>query len=270
MGARIYVREVDRVNTVRRHRRPRRSGGGRKLLCGACLLGALWFLLPVGIGSFHIGMVYPAGVLVYLAVCALSPRWFLRLPRWLRAVGNMGVGVVIAVSVVVSGMMLRAAEQAPPEEGPVTVVVLGCQTIDERPSLTLQRRIEAAYAYLTAHEEAVCICTGGIDDNETMAEGAVAARVLREMGIAPERLYIEDASRNTEENLRFAGEIIAENGLPETVAVSTDTFHQYRGAYWAREVGLQPYALPCGTHWYLAGALWCRDIVAILALALPR
>ncbi len=242
----------------------------RKPLCIVCLLGALWFLLPVLIGSFHIGMVYPAGVMLYLALCLWRPRWFERLPRRLRGVANIAVGVVIAVSVVVSGMMLRAADNAPPEDGPITVVVLGCQTIDGRPSLTLQKRIEAAYAYLSANEQAVCVCTGGIDDRETVAEGEVAARVLAEMGIAPQRLYRECASRNTEENLRFAAAVIEENGLPTTLAVATDTFHQYRGSYWAAAIGSPSYALPCGTHWYLSGALWCRDIVAILALALPR
>ncbi len=242
----------------------------RKVLTGLCLLGAVWFLLPVGIGALHIGMVYPAGVLVYLALCIRRPRWFEKVPRALRGLANIGVGVVIAVSVVVSGMMLHAAAREPAEGEPVTVVVLGCQTIGERPSLTLRRRIEAAYEYLAANEEAVCICTGGTDDGETVSEGEVAVRVLQEMGIEPERLYIEDVSRNTEENLRFAADIIGEEGLPETVAVASDRFHQYRGIYWAEAAGLEPYALPCGTHWYLSGALWCRDIVAILALALPR
>ena len=49
-----------------------------------CVLGAVYFLLPLSIGVLHIGMLYPAAGLLLAAVWLVFPGLFRRLPRWLR------------------------------------------------------------------------------------------------------------------------------------------------------------------------------------------
>ena len=166
-----------------------------------CVLGAVYFLLPLSMGVLHIGMLYPAAGLLLAAVWLVFPGLFRQWPRWLRRT----VCVVLAAGVLVLGTILtlmgiRAAHH-PDGTRPVTVIVLGCQVrSDGTPSRMLRDRIQAAYDYLSVHEEAVCVASGGQNDREPTTEARCIRDTLVSMGIDPGRIYPEDASTSTEEN----------------------------------------------------------------------
>lgn len=231
------------------------------------LLGVVYFLMPLAIGVCHIGMFWPAALLLLAAVRCLFPGLFRRMPRWLRLVLRTGVGVVLGVAVLVlAAMGYAAAERPAADDAPGTVVLLGCQVYDGKPSVMLQGRIDAAYEYLTAHPEAVCVTTGGLDSHdEPYTEGGCAARELIAMGIAPERIFAEEKSFDTRENLLFAAEIIRQNGLDTRVAIASDNFHQLRGQLFARQAGLSPCSAGCTSPWFLGPGYACREVVGILA-----
>lgn len=231
------------------------------------LLGAVYFLMPLAIGVCHIGIFWPAALLLLAAAWCFFPGFFRRFPKWLKAVLLSGVGLVLAVALAVLAVMgLAAADRPSGDDAPNTVVLLGCQVYNGRPSMMLQGRIEAAYQYLTAHPDAVCVTTGGRDNsNETVTEGGCAARELMAMGIAPERIYAEEKSFDTRENLLFAADIIRENGLDTHVVIASDNFHQYRGQLFARQAGLEAQSAGCFSPWFLGAGYACREVVGILA-----
>ena len=72
----------------------------------------------------------------------------------------------------------------------------------------LQKRIDAAYGYLAAHPDAACVASGGLDDSETVTEAQCIRSTLVSMGIDEGRIYLEDRSRSTEENLSFSAAIM--------------------------------------------------------------
>ena len=229
------------------------------------LLGAAYFLMPLSIGVCHIGMFWPAALLLLAAGRCFFPNFFRRLPKWLKGILSACVSVVLAVALSVFTVMgLAAANRPSGDEAPGTVVLLGCQVYHGRPSMMLQGRIQAAYDYLTAHPDAVCVTTGGLDSrDEPYTEGGCAARELITMGIAPERIYAEEKSFDTRENLLFAAAIIRENGLDTHVVIASDNFHQYRGQLFARQAGLTPQSAGCFSPWFLGA---CREVVGILAV----
>lgn len=233
----------------------------------ACAALSLWFLLPLGDGILHAGMVWPVALLMLIASLCAFPGWYRRLPKplWKTAAACLLAGLTLIA--VLSGLMLHAASDAPDEhDPPKTVIVLGCQVRgDGRPSLMLRARIRAACAYLNAHPDAVCIASGGMDDSEPFTEAESIANELIAMGIAPERIYSESASHSTYENLAFSAEVIARNGLDTRVVLATDTFHQYRGGYYARQAGLTPAAVCAAPYLPLAPSYWTREMLAILA-----
>ena len=161
-------------------------------------------------------------------------------------------------------MGIRAAHH-PDGTRPVTVIVLGCQVrSDGTPSRMLRDRIQAAYDYLSVHEEAVCVASGGQNDREPTTEARCIRDTLVAMGIDPGRIYPEDASTSTEENLAFSAEVIRREGLPTEVAIASDNFHQLRAGVWAEKDGLTPYSLGCASIWMLGPGYWAREAAALL------
>lgn len=233
-----------------------------------CLALAAYFMAPLVMGILHIGMVYPAALLALAAAMLLRPRWFRRLPRWLcragAAVVGAGAAVVLAVMVL---MGIQAGHR--PTEGDCTVIVLGCQVSrDGSPTVMLDDRIDAAYDYLTAHPESRCVASGGQNDNEPISEASCIRNTLVARGIHPDRIYLEDRSRSTEENLTFSAELIRKEGLPTRVAIASDNFHQLRAAVWARRGGLDPWSIGCVTWWPLSPGYWAREAAAVTVLGI--
>ena len=138
----------------------------RYILAALCLAGAAFFLLPLAAGILHFGMVWPAAVLLLAAAVLLRPDFFRRLlrPVWLRRLVGCVAAVCVTVILVTLGKMASAALHHPADGQDCTVVVLGCQVFpDGHPSLMLRGRINAAYDYLSAHPDAVCVASGGMD-----------------------------------------------------------------------------------------------------------
>ena len=245
----------------------------KKLLRAAaallCLAAAAYFLMPLTFGVFHIGMVYPAAILLLSAAALLFPgavrRLFSgRLRRWaIGCTAALGAAVVCVLAVCL--LIGTAANNSPADGEEVTVVVLGCQVVGERPSVMLRQRIHTAYEYLSAHPDAVCIATGGKGSNESISEAECIRRELVALGIDEGRIYKEDRSVNTAENLAFSAQIIEKEGLSTTVAVVSDNFHQLRASIFARRVGLDARSVGCASAWYLGGGYWAREVLALAA-----
>ena len=239
----------------------------RYILAALCLAGTVLFLLPLAAGILHFGMVWPAAVLLSAAAVLLRPDFFRRLlrPVWLRRLVGCVAAVCMTVILVTLGKMASAALHHPTDGQDCTVVVLGCQVFpDGRPSLMLQGRIDAAYDYLTAHPDAVCIASGGQNGSEPISEALCIRDALVDRGIDPSRILLEDDSRSTEENLAFSARLIAERGLPTDVAIASDNFHQLRAAIWAERSGLTPWSDGCASPWFLTAGYWARETAALL------
>lgn len=233
-----------------------------------CLLGAVYFLLPLAMGVCHVGMFWPAALLVLLSTIFFFPRLWGKLPRRAKSVGITLLSLALSVVAVVFVFMAVAAADRPTEgeAAPETVILLGCRVYEGKPSTMLQNRIDAAYEYLTAHPEAVVVTTGGLDSKaETITQGGCAAETLIAMGIDPARVYAEETSFDTRENLLFAAELIEKNDLDTHVVIASDNFHQLRGQIYAREAGLDPRAAGCASPVLLGAGYACREVLGILA-----
>lgn len=243
----------------------------KRKLCqvGGCLCLALtvYFLIPVTMGAFHLGMIWPSLLLLFFAALLFRPQWFDRIRRHrlfcrlFCAALCIGLSAVTAVFIL---MGLRAADRPSPR-GDITVIILGCQVNGTTPSIILQSRIDAAYDYLIENPDAVCIASGGMDDDEIITEASCIRSVLLERGIGADRIFVEDASGSTAENLAFSAAIIQKEGLSSHVAIASDNFHQLRASIYAQKNGLQAQSLGCPSVWYLGPGYWAREVVAIAA-----
>ena len=227
----------------------------------------LIFAMPVGVGIINLGNCAGMGIFGLLTLIFIFwGRFSSFIGRcWEKPAGKVilsligafaVIGIILAVAI--SVLMIRASYDPPKDEN-TTVVVLGCKVKDGAPSRMLRRRLDAAYEYLSQHESVCAVVSGGKGDDEVISEAQCMKEWLVEKGIAPERIYMEDRSVNTEENLRFSREIISEKGLPDKITLITDSYHQLRAEMIAEKQDIKAYNISGSTSWYLVPTYWVRE-----------
>lgn len=244
----------------------------RLLFVGIGGIGLVWILVPVAVGRIvNIGTV--TGVLVFGMLAGyglfMKPCNRMLANLWKKKAGRVVLGILMGIACIIlllvillTTNMIIGANREPAEDA--TVVVLGCRVYGELASLSLMERLETAEGYLKEHPEAVCILSGGQGPGEDISEAECMYRYLTEQGISPERLYLEDRSTSTRENMAFSRKIIEEQGLNTNVAIVTNEYHEYRASIIAKEVGLEPAAVPASTAIWLFPAYYVRELYGIL------
>lgn len=244
-------------------------------LAGCILLQ--WALSPLLVsGIFNVG-VLALGVgglamvlasVFYLQVWhMLQWMWMKRWRRILLLILTALLLLLLLLFIVVSGFMLHAAAKEPPENA--TVIVLGAAIRGDQPSSMLAARLDAAAKYLEGNPDAVCIVSGGQGADEAYTEASVMKQYLLNKGIAGERIFTEERSTSTYENLLYSQEIIEENGLNREVVIATQEFHQFRAQSFARKVGLESAgACTCHTPAHLIGCYWVREFAGVCKMLL--
>lgn len=244
----------------------------RLLLIGACILGINYFLLPYAVGRIlNLGNV--TGIMVlfvlllygvfmpYVHKC-IRKTWKKKVGKWVLLAAGAMTGFVILLAIAETGCMIYAANKDPAKDA--TLVVLGCKTYGNRPSIMLASRLDAAYKYLTEHPEAVCVVSGGQGADEPISEGESMYQYLVKKGISPERIYRETESTSTRENLLFTKEIIEREGLSPRIAIVTNEYHEYRASMIAEALSLEHGAVSARTPWWLFFTYYIRELYGII------
>lgn len=137
-------------------------------------------------------------------------------------------------------------------DAPVSaVIVLGASVNGETPSLTLRTRIDAAAAYLEEHPDVPVVLSGGQGPGEAITEAECMRRALVRRGVDESRLYPEERSTSTQENLRYSRAILEELGVDpaQRVAIVTSDFHLCRARLmWGGDTAAVPAHLPSALY----------------------
>lgn len=171
-------------------------------------------------------------------------------------------GFILFLAILLSTFMVKALREQPSTTS--TLVVLGCRVYGTRPSLMLIERLDAAYSYLSNFPEANCVLSGGRGEGEDITEAEAMFRYLKEKGIDEMRLFLEEKSVNTRENILFSMSLIEEKGLPTDISIVTNEFHIYRARRIAENLGVRSKALPAKTAWWLFPTFYVREMYSIL------
>ncbi len=213
------------------------------------------------------GIVFNIGSALGIAAgCAFILYGIFRkkLPKKVHTVLHVLAALALAGLLVLGGLQLAGTRRQPEEEQAVTMIVLGCRVNGSEPSLMLWNRINTARRYLEEHPEVKAICSGGKGDDEHISEGRCIYNKLVQYGIEPERLYMEEESSSTKENIAFSKALIEREGLSPDVLLVTSDYHCYRAMQLAKKAGLQAYAWPARTASYLVPTYVLRECCGIL------
>ena len=174
-------------------------------------------------------------------------------PR-LHRVGRAVLGVLVCAGLIVFTVfeipVVRDA-RTDTDAHPDAIIVLGAGVNGETPSLTLRTRIDAAAAYLEEHPDVPVILSGGQGPGEAITEAECMRRALVRRGADESRLYPEERSTSTQENLRYSRAILEELGVDPArrVAIVTSDFHLCRARLmWGGDTAAVPAHLPSALY----------------------
>jgi len=234
--------------------------------------GLIWFLTPfavgrimnLGNGTGAIIMVLMIGYGIFMPIIhkIIKKIYATKAGKVVSAMVIIMAAAVILLAIVETAFMIKAATAKPSEDA--TVVVLGCRAYGSRPSIMLASRLDAAYEYLAEHPDAICIVSGGQGPDESMPEAECMYLYLTEKGIAPERIYQENRSTSTRENLLFSQEIIEAEGLSPEIAIVTNEYHEYRASMVGHALEMDCSAIPASTPLWLLPTYYIRELYGII------
>jgi len=229
------------------------------------LLLIVWFLQPIfryglNVGNYFGIVVCGMGILIILfykrpAAAGGVKKAVMRLFTCCYILGLAWCGYL-------SVLMFSAQDNPPPEN--TNLIILGAQVYSENSmSLSLSQRVDKAEEYLLQNPQALCIATGSQGPNEPCTEAIVQKNYLVKNGIDENRVYLEEDSANTRENLRNSLVIAKENGMTNEFAIVTQSFHMYRAQQLARQEGIVAYSLVTETEPLLFSGYYGRELMSL-------
>ena len=178
--------------------------------------------------------------------------------RFGRALALAAILILVAAATLPIGMLLIAPLEdrfppppadLPPPEG---IIVLGGAIDDVASAARGQtvfdeggERLTEAVLLAKRYPQARIVYTGGSGSltGRTSTEALQARNFMAAMGVAPDRVTIEDKSRNTDENARFTAAIVHPEPSQRWIIV-TSAFHMPRAMGVFEKAGFHPIAYP--------------------------
>ena len=150
------------------------------------------------------------------------------------------------------------------------IVILGCAV---KPDGTLypliKGRVDKAVEFAREQEEKtghapVFIPSGGKGDDEPLAEAQAMKNYLLSCGIPEDRIFAEDKSVNTLENMRFSKKIAESYKSNAKTAFSTTNYHVFRSGILANKTGWNIDGMGSKTKWYFWPNALIREFIGMI------
>ncbi|MEH7388255.1 YdcF family protein [Bacillus sp. JJ1521] len=174
------------------------------------------------------------------------------------------LGILLIIGVVYFGRIHYKISQfadAVPQENADYLIILGAKVNSEIPSLALQYRIDAALAYAKDNPNTILIASGGQGPGEDITEAEAIKRKLVDKGIPESRIFLEDQSTSTNENIQFSKQFIPEDA--ELGLIVTNDYHLYRSIQIGKDAGLKVEGLPAKTPQVTLVKAYSREYLSV-------
>ncbi len=189
-------------------------------------------------------------------------------PAWLRYVlltlNFIAYFVFFAVQVIICSAMLTL----PPRKLDL-IIILGAQVRGTKITNSLKRRLDKGAGYLKQNPQTRVIVSGGQGKGEDVTEASAMAQYLAAHGIEKERIFLEEQSRNTYENLKYSASFT--DSMDDRIGIVSNNFHIYRSLMLGRQIGYtRLYGIAAGCNPVLFLNYMVREFFAVMRMYLTR
>jgi uncharacterized SAM-binding protein YcdF (DUF218 family) len=174
---------------------------------------------------------------------------------------TLGVPVIAGIIyVLVTGIAAQTTA------GPTSAWLLfGKRLLNSRPDEEFTTRLQRLHVLMKEQPHVQAILLGGASAGETISEARAGALYLEELSSGPpERLLLEESSRDTLENLRNARRVMRSRSASLPLTLISSRYHLARCGMFARSLGLNYQLCAAEKNWRWSAA----QIVPILKEAL--
>lgn len=217
-----------------------KRGGNSLIWLGLFVLaasGLVYLLAPFSVRKFA---AFPALGGLFLLCFGAAGKLPERGVKGTRVVLLALLALAVVGFGVLEGVIIAGARDDIHDE-PDVVVVLGAQVHEWGPSVLLCDRLDTALAYLEAHPDLPVVVTGGQGPDEPWTEASSMRDYLVAHGLDEGRIWLEEESHNTTQNLDFTRDLLEARGydMDEThLLVVSNGFHLARVRMLAHRHGL--------------------------------
>lgn len=163
---------------------------------------------------------------------------------------TLGLGLaLVAFWIIVTAYRIVAFSTVSPHEPADVAVVLGAAVWDGVPSPVFEERIRHSLDLYKSGQVKYLIFTGGVGDNDILAESEAAKAYAINHGVPENVIFIETRSRFTFENLTEACRLMRSQDMTKALLVS-DPFHMLRAVRISQAIGLEAEPAPTPTTRY--------------------
>ncbi len=154
---------------------------------------------------------------------------------------------IIYIIVTVASIIFYAAKDETCKAN--VAIVLGASITSEGVSPVFRERLNhSIWLYENDYVEAI-IVTGGIGEGNIRSDASIAKEYLVSQDIPLEKIFLEESSTITQENIEYSKVIMNENEF-QTALIVSDPLHMRRAMLMVRDYGIKGYSSPTPTTMY--------------------
>ena len=210
--------------------------------------------------NLHVGLLLEGA---FAAAIFLFVYLYEKIGKYVRIL----IGIIFCIPCVVTIALVVFGRANTASFNEDVVIVLGAGIQGETVSGKLAKRLDQAVAYSSKNPHAMILVCGGQGPEEDITEALAMERYLLDKGVRQERIFKEDQSTSTYENLANAKPIL-ESHYPQGFSgvLITNDYHIYRAVAYARQIGITVRYIGVQTKWYDIPANSLREMLAIVKL----
>lgn len=214
-------------------------------------LAVLAYFLKFHALGYGFSALVCCGIIAIIVFYQVSRMLLPRFPvgmLWLRRGFTVCLILGLLVFAVTEAVIIKASFGSPKEQVEY-MVVLGAKVRITGPSASLWDRIYGAYDYLEAHPNVIAIVSGGQGEDEPITEAESMYDQLVNLGIDPDRIWMEPKATSTWENINFALDLVEEKTgrRPEKLGVVSSEYHLFRASLFAKACDVDFVGIPAHT-----------------------